>query len=158
MKPGLRSYKLDHPPKYEYVPTGLGVWKTFQFENGVKFSQFTSHAEMGGLPLFSVAVGFDPETGKRATAHGVFAVGQKARGVVAVGQFASGYLAIGQFVTARVGGIGQFCAAPLAIGQFSIAAAAICQIGLVGTGIMQMGIAAFGGIGLQVLDLAKLLA
>ena len=151
------NYKLEKPPKYQYVDNGTGVWKTFEFENGVKFKEFTSHMKFGDLPLISISSGMDPETGKMAIADGVIAIGQRSKGVVALGQFASGYLAVGQFVTGRIAAVGQFCLAPLSIGQFSIAVAAIAQMGIVGTGIMQMGIAFFGGIGQMVLDVGKFL-
>lgn len=147
--------KLDKPPKYQYVETGMGTWKSYEFENGAKFNEFTSHSRFGDLPLISIASGIDPETGKLAVARGVVAVGQRSQGVVAIGQFVNGYLAIGQFVTARIAGIGQFCVAPLAIGQFSIAVAAIAQVGIVGTGIMQMGVSVFGSIGQSVLNLIQ---
>lgn len=151
------NYKLEKPPKYEYTDTGAGTWKSFEFENGVKFKQYTSHMMIGEQPLISVASGIDPETGKMATAEGFIAIGQRAKGFFAVGQFASGWISIGQFVTARIAGIGQFCVAPLAIGQFSIAVAAIAQMGIVGTGILQSGLAFFGGWGQAVLDVSRFL-
>lgn len=149
------NYKLEKPPKYHYEDNGSGIWKSYEFENGVKFREYTSHAVIGELPLVSITSGINPETGKMALAKGVIAIGQRSEGVVAIGQFASGYFSIGQFVTARIAGVGQFCIAPLAIGQMTFAVAAIGQMGIVGTGILQFGVSFFGGIGQQLLDLSS---
>ncbi len=71
-----------------------------------------------GLPLFHAAGGKDPFTGKKRTACGVLAVGQRAFGVVAVCQFGVGIVALAQFGVAALFGAGQFMLAPAAVGQF----------------------------------------
>lgn len=151
------SYKLEKPPKYEYTDTGSGTWKTYQFENGVKFREYKSHFHVGDQPFVTITSGIDPETGKMPVAKGFIAIGQQARGFIAVGQMVSGYFAVGQMATARIAGIGQFIAAPLALGQFSIALATISQFGIAGTGIFQAGITFFGGLGQAVIDLARII-
>lgn len=151
------NYKLEKPPKYEYVDTAFGTWTLYEFENGVKYRQYSSHIMVGEKPLVSITSGISPETGKMAVADGFVAIGQRAKGFVAIGQFASGYVSVGQFVTARVLGIGQFCVAPLGIGQFTLAVAAIGQMGIAGTGIFQSAITFFGGLGQSILDLSQYL-
>ena len=149
---------LLEKPKYKFTKTAAGMWKEFLYENGAVFREYRSHRTIGGKPLVCIANGRNPETGKMAVAEGIIAIGQRARGWLAIGQFVNGNIAIGQFATGRIAAVGQFAVAPLAIGQFSVAIAAIAQFGIGGTGIFQMGQTFFGGIGVQIVDLGRLLS
>ncbi len=135
--------------KADYVvqETQFGTWSTQLDERGNVYREFRSHTEIFDLPLVSLVSGFEPNTRRLGTAHGILAIGNKAKGVIAIGQFCQGYISIGQFVTARVFGIGQFTVAPIGIGQLTIAVAAISQIGAGMFGIHQTGATLFGGIG-----------
>lgn len=129
------------------IITPSGTWRVLDYENGGKFREFRSHAEIMGRPLVSIANGIDPTTKKAAVARGVIAIGQRASGTVAIGQFVSGTISIGQFAFGRVFAIGQFTAAPLAIGQFAIGLAVVAQSAVAGWGVFQSGAVLFDGIG-----------
>ena len=132
---------------FEIIETDFGTWRLC--DSGVKsacgrkmrYREFTSHAEILGRPLVSIANGIDPRTKKWATAAGFIAIGQRASGIIAIGQFCNGgLLAIGQFCSSRFFALGQFTIAPVAIGQFSLAAFTVAQAGLAGFGLFQAGI------------------
>jgi len=53
-----------------------------------------------GLPLWHVATGIDPATGRLRTARGIVAIGDRAQGVVAIGGVAMGALRSGWFPSA----------------------------------------------------------
>jgi len=148
---------LLEKPDYKITDTGSGVWREYLYQSGALFREYTSHAEMFGMPVVSLVSGVSPETGKRGVARGVVAIGARASGFLAIGQFASGYVTVAQFGTARLIGVGQFIAAPLALGQFAIAVAAIAQFAAAGTGIFMAGVTAFGGLGMQVANLGDAL-
>jgi hypothetical protein len=58
--------------------------------------RYRSSAELGGIPLVSVALGPDPEKGEwRGHARGVVAIGDIATGGLAVGGLAIGGISIG---------------------------------------------------------------
>jgi len=85
-----------------------------------------STATLFGLPLWSIAMGPDPERGEtRGHARGVLAVGDLATGLLAVGGWARGILAVGG----------------LATGLFAFGG---CAVGV----ILAAGGGAFGGIAL----------
>ncbi|MDH5264690.1 MAG: hypothetical protein OEX21_08080 [Betaproteobacteria bacterium] len=90
--------------------------------------RYRSAAELGGLPLLSVATGPDPDRGERR-GH--------ARGVVAIGDIASGILAVGG--VAR----GLFAFGGLALGVVTFGGASIGALAAVGG--LAIGGFAFGG-------------
>jgi len=139
LKPG-KSNKVKESTFY-------GVWESYDGPNNRRFREFKSHIRILGVPLIGIAGGFDPDTKKMAQAHGVIAIGQRARGFLAIGQFVNGYVSIGQFATGRIAALGQFVVAPIGIGQFSIGVAALGQSGIAGWGIFQQGLIFFDGLG-----------
>src|SRR5262245_25019298 len=56
-----------------------------------------------GLPLWSIALGPDPERGEsRGHARGIFALGDQATGVFALGGWARGVVAVGGLATGAI--------------------------------------------------------
>jgi hypothetical protein len=144
--------------QYLVEETPHGVWRRFLYPSGARFAEFKSHLAFGTLPLVHYTYGKCPETGKRITARGVFAVGRFARGMIAVGQVSMGLVAIGQLSLglifclsqAAFGGIcigqlaagllfgfGQFATGYIAVGQFAFGTYALAQLGW-GTHVVDM--------------------
>jgi len=73
-----------------------------------------------GLPLWHVATGVDPGTGRMRTARGIVAIGDRAQGVVAIGGVAMGGFAFGGFSIGVVS-IGGFSAGLFVMGGFGLA-------------------------------------
>jgi len=121
----LLNAKID----YQVTRTRSGTWKRYLYSTGQLYSEYTSDARVGSLPLVHITKGRSPETGKVATAKGFIAIGRKAVGVIAIGQAALGVVALGQaaFGVVAVGqlavslffGLGQAAAGVFAIGQFA---------------------------------------
>ncbi len=105
-----------------------------------------------GLPLWHVATGVDPSTGRHRTARGIIAIGDRAQGVVALGGVAMGVFAFGG------ASIGLVSWGGLAVGLFAvggcgvalIAAFAGMAIAPVALGGMAVGWYTFGGQGFGV--------
>jgi hypothetical protein len=85
--------------------------------------RWRSEAQLGGLPLVSIAIGPDPPRGE---------IRGHAKGVVAIGDLATGWLALGGLAR---GGI--------AIGGVAIG---LVSLGGVGLGLLTLGGAAIGGV------------
>lgn len=100
--------------------------------------EYKSKRTLCGLPLLHVVSGRDLETGKRREAHGVIAVGDRARGVFAFGGIARGWFAFGGLAMGLVafGGVG--------IGLISISGLAIGL--LLAYGGLSLGVLAMGGM------------
>jgi len=112
-----------------------------------------SAATLFGWPLWHVAYGVDPVTGRPRVARGWYAKGQFAEGFVAVGQVARGYVAAGQLAIGAVAAVGQAAFGGLiGIGQAGIGG--LCGLGQVGAGLVAAGMGALGvlllGMGLPV--------
>jgi len=115
---------------------------------------------LAGLPLWSVALGADPDKGEfRGHAKGIFAVGDVATGVFAAGGLARGVFALGGLAIGLVsfGGLGIGLLLALgggAIGTFAFGGAAV---GAVAIGGGAAGHYAMGGsaIGTYVLSAAQ---
>src|SRR5437867_3731437 len=61
-----------------------------------RIAHHDSRLRLGSLPLVSIAFGPDPETREnKSTAHGIIALGDRARGVLALGRDATGIVALG---------------------------------------------------------------
>lgn len=96
-----------------------------------------------GWPLWHVAWGTDPVTGRSRVARGWYAKGQIAEGLVAVGQLARGFFAFGQLAIGRFVAVGQGAFAGLiALGQAAVGG--LVGIGQVGAGLMALGMGALG--------------
>ena len=98
---------LPEDVDYRIQETAVGTWQSFMYENGKTYHEFTSHAELAGLPLFHYTAGKCPETGRSKSAHGVVAVGRFASGIIAIGQVSWGVIAIGQASFGLLVSIGQ---------------------------------------------------
>jgi len=79
----------------------------------------TSSVRLFGLPLYDIALGRDPETGRAGHAVGILAIGQLASGIVAIGAVAQGVLAIGAVTIAFVP-VGAVAVGALSFGAVSI--------------------------------------
>ena len=113
---------VNHLPvsvDYRIQETEWGTWRSFMYENGKTYQEFTSFAKWGELPLVHYTAGKFPETGRAKTARGVIAIGRFARGYMAFGQVAIGYIAVGQLSVGIVS-IGQLAIGMMAIGQAAI--------------------------------------
>jgi hypothetical protein len=88
--------QLTEQVDYQVRRTRLGTWRRFLYPSGHLYSEFTSHADLLGLPLLHYTSGVCPETGRRRTARGVIAVGARALGLLALGRVALGAVALGQ--------------------------------------------------------------
>lgn len=118
--------------EYKTEDTRWGKWRRFLYPTGARFSEFTSHSRMLGLPLVHYASGINPATGKRIVAKGIIAVGRLAVGVFAIGHASAGVIAVGQLGLGLVIGLGQLSTGAYALGQ--VAAAVMVGIGQVATG------------------------
>lgn len=98
--------------------------------------EIKSKAMVGDRPLYHIAWGRDPATGKMRVAKGIFALGQFAKGEVAVGQFAYGrFFALGQFAASWGLAIGQFAIAPLCVAMVGLG---LITVALFGVGLLKM--------------------
>ncbi len=105
-------------------------------------AQVTVASRLGGRPLFQLAYGRNPITGKARVARAVVAVGQYAVGDLVLAQFGFGrFLAVGQFVVSYGVGIGQFAAAPLCVGMFGVG---VWTLALLGVGYWLIGLVGYG--------------
>lgn len=141
---------LNEQIDFKTERTGLGVWRSYLYSNGARFSEFRSYHEILGWPLLHYTYGINPETGRRVVARGVIAVGRLAMGGVAIGhaslgliaigqlglgllfglaQLSTGYMAVGQFALATEFGLGQFATGSTAIGQFGLGDYVLAQAG-----------------------------
>lgn len=146
----------------EYVieDTGRGIRRSFLYEDGRRFSEYTSHARLSGWPLIHITCGKCPETGRRIVAKGVIAIGRLAVGGLAIGQASAGLVAIGQLGIGMLFGLAQAATGYLAIGQAALAAKlAIGQFGLGEIVIAQIGVGRYvlaqRGIGTHVWSMAR---
>lgn len=113
----------------------------FGYYGGKVGGEYKSKTMINGRPLWHVAWGRDPNTGKMRVANGIFALGQFAKGEFAVGQFAYGrFFALGQFAASWGVGIGQFAIAPFCVGMFGIG---LFTTALFGIGLLKV-ISLFG--------------
>ena len=133
--------RLLEEVEYRVVETGFGVWRSYGYESGRFYHEFTSHAQVAGLPLVHYTFGKNPETGRRVVARGVIAVGRLSCGIVAIGHVSFGLVAIGQLALGIILGLGQLCTGLAGVGQVALAA-------LLGVGQFATGYAAIGQIGL----------
>ena len=111
--------------------------------------EYRSKATLFGLPLLHVAMGFDPATGKKRIAKGIFAIGDVAIGVVAMGGVAMGGLCFGGCALGLFG-CGGMAAALLAVGGVAVGGFAFggMAVGGVALGGVALGFYAYGGLGL----------
>jgi tRNA A-37 threonylcarbamoyl transferase component Bud32 len=109
--------------------------------------EYRSKASLFGLPWLHINAGYDPVSGKRRVAKGIFAFGDRAIGVVAVGRIAQGAVAFGGLAIGIValGGcsVGLLTAGGIGVGLL-ISWAAI-SIAFVAMGGLAMGYYALGG-------------
>ena len=110
-----------------------------------------SDYEYLGLPLWSVAIGPDPEKGEvRGHAKGILAIGDIATGFIAIGGLARGGIALGGLAVGLVA-FGGFALGGLAFGGLAIGilalgggAAGWAAIGGAAVGVYAVGGAAWG--------------
>lgn len=110
--------------------------------------EYKSKRTLLGRPLLHVAHGIDPATGRKRTARGFFAFGDRAIGVVAFGGYARGLFACGGMA------VGVVAFGGMSIGVFSLGGLAIAlllafgglSVGLLATGGMALGWGAVGGV------------
>ena len=55
--------------------TVFGRWRRCRFANKRYFKEFVSHRRLWGVPLVHYVAGRDPQTGRRAVAKGIIAIG-----------------------------------------------------------------------------------
>lgn len=112
-----------------------------------------SAATLLGWPLWHIAYGVDPVTGRPRVARGWYAKGQFAEGFVAVGQVARGYVAAGQLAIGAIAALGQAAFGGL-VGLGQVGIGGLCGLGQVGAGLVAAGMGALGvlilGMGLPV--------
>ena len=148
--------------EYKITETKRGVWKSFAYENGRTYHEFTSYKMVGSMPFVHITLGKCPETGKRKTAKGFIAIGLRALGVISIGLFAigvisvtligAGIISIGEVAIGAIFGLGQLATGVVAIGQFAIGfylgigqfAAGYIAIGQMAFGKYALGQVAFG--------------
>ena len=94
---------------------------------------YRSRRTFMGLPLFHVATGIDPATGRPRVAKGVIAIGARAVGVLAVGWQATGVFSVGLLAC------GVFPVGLLALGG-------VISVGLLAYGVCSAGLLALGGL------------
>jgi hypothetical protein len=122
--------KCGHPVGGRGYPPFVGWWFGYEWK---------SEAEIFGLPLVHVAIGWNTKTGRLHVAKGIIAIGQFGIGLVtiaqfgigllfAAGQFVGGTYAIGQFALGLVFGLGQFATGARAIGQFTYSRNILSQL------------------------------
>ncbi len=88
--------------------------------------RYRSSAALGGLPLISVAIGPDPDSGRlRGHARGVVAIGDTAIGAVAIGGFAAGGICLGGVSIGLASFGGLALGVLLAVGGAAVGATAI---------------------------------
>jgi hypothetical protein len=124
---------LTQPIEYQITETGGGTWRRYSYPDGKRYAEYSSNRTLFGLPLLHYTQGISPETNRRVTARGFFAVGRFARGVVAIGQVAYGVIAIGQL------SIGIIAIGHLALGV-------LFGLGQASTGFVALGQLAFAGL------------
>lgn len=110
--------------------------------------EYKSKRMLCGLPLLHIVGGRDPVTGKVRTAHGFFALGDKARGVFALGGIAHGYFACGGIATGLVT-FGGLSLGLISIGGLAIGLLLACgglSIGTLATGGLALGYHGCGGV------------
>lgn len=139
--------------QYQLKKTTHGVWRSFLYPSGQRFSEFKSHMSWGNMPLVHYTYGVCPETGKRITARGVIAVGRFAHGLIAIGQVSLGLIAIGQFSFGLIFCLAQFGAGAVSIGQAAIGV--LFGAGQLATGQIAIGQFAYGHYVLAQLGLGK---
>jgi hypothetical protein len=146
--------------EYKIEVTAMGTWMRYGYENGTSFHEFRSHLKWLGFPFIHYTYGRSPETGKRVTAKGVFAVGRIACGVFAIGQLSVGVISIGQLAIGILFGLGQLSTGLAAVGQAAIAL--YFSFGQFAIGQIAIGQFAYGqyvlaqmGFGENVLSLAR---
>jgi hypothetical protein len=115
-----RNLLLDPlPVEFAYEETPRGVWRRHVSPNGVRFAEYTSHAQLFGVPMVHIVKGRDPATLRKPVARGIIAIGQRAVGVIAIGQLSFDVFAIGQLAIGLMFGFGQATTEVLALGQFA---------------------------------------
>lgn len=110
--------------------------------------EYKSKRMLCGLPLLHIVGGRDPVTGKIRTAHGFFAIGDKARGVFALGGIAHGYFACGGIATGLVT-FGGLSLGLISIGGFALGLLLACgglSIGTLAMGGLALGYHGCGGV------------
>ncbi len=152
----LFSFGETPPPA---KPAAMSTGKEFEYR---------SKATLFGLPWLHVTSGVDPQTGKARVAHGIIAIGGKAKGVIALGGMATGGFAIGGMAIGIFafggGALGMVSVGGLSIGLLSLGGLAIGLIAALGGGAIApiaigggaIGYLALGGgaIGAHVMDSA----
>jgi len=127
------EYKIDRG--------AFGTRRSYLSPNGHYFSEFRSHAELMGWPLFHFTRGINPETGRRKVASGLIAVGRLAVGGIAIGQASLGVIGIGQATCGLLFGFGQAALGWIALGQLAVGwEFAAGQLAIAQTVIAQLGI------------------
>jgi predicted Ser/Thr protein kinase len=102
--------------------------------------EYKSKRTLLGRPLLHVAHGIDPATGRKRTAHGFFAFGDRAVGVFAFGGYARGLFACGGLA------VGLVALGGMSIGLISLGGLALAL--LLAYGGLSVGFLATGGIAL----------
>lgn len=138
------EYRAADPAniEWDYTETPRGYWRRFRHANGTRYEEYISKGTMLGLRLLHVTRGISPETGKRVTARGIVAVGQRAMGVVSVGQISFGAIAVGQLALGAVFGLGQLATGLAAVGQAAVSL--LAGVGQLATGYIAVGQLALG--------------
>lgn len=145
--PPKEDAEAKAPIEYQLEWTPRGTWKRFDYPDGKRFTEYTSHSTFLGRPFLNYTSGIDPETKRVKTARGFIAIGPRAVGVIAIGQYARGFLAIGQLA------IGVFALGQLsiglcfALGQLAIATAALGQLAIGGACAGQIAVGLFFAAG-----------
>ena len=108
----------------------------------MQFSSFEykSKRTLLGMPLLHVTSGIDPTTGRKRTARGFFAFGERAVGVFAFGGYARGLFACGGMA------VGVFALGGMSIGLISWGGLALAL--LLAYGGMSVGFLSAGGLAL----------
>ena len=109
------------------------AWQFSSFE-------YKSKRTLFGMPLLCVTSGIDPATGRKRTASGIFAFGDRAIGVVAFGGYARGLFACGGMA------VGFVAFGAISFGLFSLGGLAFAL--LLAYGGMSVGLLAAGGVAL----------
>lgn len=129
-----------------------GTTRSYQYPEGSRFSEFTSHSRILGFPLMHRTRGKNPHTGRPMVAKGVIAIGRVAFGVVACGQLAFGLLAIGQVAVGTLFCLGQAAMGFTAVGQLAVGG--LFGFGQIATGAFSVGQIAVGWVALGQFALA----
>ncbi len=110
--------------------------------------EYKSKRMLCGLPLLHIVGGRDPVTGKVRTAHGFFALGDRAHGVFALGGMAHGYFSCGGIATGLVA-FGGLSLGLISFGGLALGLLFACgglSIGTLATGGLALGYHGCGGI------------